>query len=84
MLQVKEIMKRESSRDRISCSQTLSVIWLVLIVLVAPAALPAANLQQVLDHVMGGRAGAVVVMDAGPGRILAQYHPKVAAPELLW
>jgi peptidoglycan glycosyltransferase len=59
------------------------VIWLALILLAAPAALPAANLQQVLDRAMAGRAGAVVVIEADSGRMVAQYHPKVAAQRLV-
>ena len=59
------------------------MIWLILILLAASATLPAANLQQVLDRVMGGRAGAVIVIEADSGRIVAQYHPKVAAQRLV-
>jgi cell division protein FtsI/penicillin-binding protein 2 len=44
---------------------------------------PAGNLQHVLDRAMAGRAGAAVALDVDSGRILAQYHLKVAAQRLV-
>src|SRR5271170_2598587 len=44
---------------------------------------PAGNLQHVLDRAMAGRPGAAVALDVDSGRILAQYHLKVAAQRLV-
>ena len=42
----------------------------------------AADAQRALDKAMAGRAGAAVAIDAGTGRIVAQYHLDVAARRL--
>jgi cell division protein FtsI/penicillin-binding protein 2 len=40
-------------------------------------------LQQVVTHAMAGRSGAAVVVEVATGRILAEYHPDVAAGRLV-
>jgi len=42
----------------------------------------AADLQRAMDRAMSGRAGTAVAIDVDSGRILAQYHPQVAAGRL--
>jgi len=44
--------------------------------------LPAADLQLAMDRAMAGRAGTAVALDVESGRILARYHPQVAARRL--
>jgi cell division protein FtsI/penicillin-binding protein 2 len=46
------------------------------------APLRASDLQRAVDRIMNGRAGTAVAMDVESGRILAQYHPQVAARRL--
>ena len=58
------------------------MIRLVLLSTVLIAGLPAADLQRAMDSAMAGRAGAAVVLDIDTGRILASYHPEVAARRL--
>src|SRR5580692_10777199 len=43
----------------------------------------AGNLQAVLNRAMAGRPGAAVALDVDSGRILAEYHLKVAAQRLV-
>src|SRR5215472_11578700 len=56
------------------------MVGTILILLLTP--LYASDLQQAVDRVMANRAGAAVALDVGSGRILAQYHLKVAAQRL--
>jgi cell division protein FtsI/penicillin-binding protein 2 len=58
------------------------VIRLVILSTALIAGLPAANLQNAMDSAMAGRAGTAVVLDVDSGRILASYHPEVAARRL--
>jgi len=58
------------------------VIRLVILSTAMNAGLPAADLQTAMDRVLAGRAGTAVVLDVDSGRILASYHPEVAARRL--
>src|SRR5713226_6063978 len=44
--------------------------------------LPAADLQRAMNRAMTGLAGTAVALDVDSGRILARYHPQVAARRL--
>ena len=58
------------------------MIRLVILSTALIAGLPAADLQTAMDRAMAGRAGTAVVLDVDSGRILASYHPEVAARRL--
>jgi len=46
------------------------------------SALRAADLQRAMDRAMTGLAGSAVALDVDSGRVLARYHPQVAARRL--
>ncbi|HEX7895745.1 MAG TPA: penicillin-binding transpeptidase domain-containing protein [Terriglobales bacterium] len=54
---------------------------LVLIFLLSAIA-RASDLSHQLAHIMGGRSGTAVVLDLRSGRVMAAYHPDVAARRL--
>jgi cell division protein FtsI/penicillin-binding protein 2 len=58
------------------------VIRLVILATALIAGLPAAELQTAMDRAFAARAGTAVVLDVDSGRILASYHPEVAARRL--
>ena len=58
------------------------MIRLVILSTALIAGLPAADLQTAMDRALAGRAGTAVVLDVDSGRILASYHPEVAARRL--
>ncbi len=58
------------------------MIRLVILSTALIAGLPAADLQTAIDRALAGRAGTAVVLDVDSGRILASYHPEVAARRL--
>jgi cell division protein FtsI/penicillin-binding protein 2 len=57
------------------------MIRLLLFLAATTAALPA-GLETTMNRAMQGRAGTAVALDADTGRILAIYHPQVAARRL--
>ena len=57
------------------------VIGLLLFLAATTAAVPA-GLETAMNRVMQGRAGTAVALEADTGRILAIYHPQVAARRL--
>ena len=60
--------------------RTFPVLSAAVMLWTAP--LWAADLQSAMDRAMSGRAGTAVALEVVSGRILAQYHPQVAAGRL--
>ena len=60
------------------------VRWAFILVLIFTATLAAtpAHLQSEIDRIMQGRKGTAVLLDVRSGKILAAYHPDVAARRL--
>src|SRR5262245_53481091 len=59
-----------------------SVRRLLPLFVLTAAWLPAATLQSAMARAMEGKAGAAIALDAASGKILAIYHPDVAARRL--
>lgn len=54
-------------------------LWHTVAAQVGSKATGPAPLQQAVTHAMADKAGSAVVIDAASGRVLAAYHPEVAA-----
>lgn len=63
-----------------SCKSSLAVFLLAFVCL--PVIAQETDLQSEINHSMAGKAGAVVVVGVGSGKILAQWHLNVAAQRL--
>jgi peptidoglycan glycosyltransferase len=75
-------LNRNTSKNACATRKMNAVIRLTLLCAALLSDLQGANLQQIMDSIMGKRTGAAVVLDVESGRILAHYHLKVAAQRL--